>query len=309
MALSHTAFIFPAFVNDFSDLPGENFPGYSEQFNLFLNEAGNIIDLPPGDFNLSSGNHPGDELMVQYYTYLCSCAASVILRKMQIRPEFTAGYSMGIYAALFDAGSITLETGLLLIRNAFQSLRSAITGTACGMAALIGLDRNDIEQLILKSDLRIEITNQNATHSFVLSGLLSDVSALLIAAREEGALHTRDFPVSVPYHYSLLERGANVFAGTMAGLQIAPASNPVLSLIDRKELLSPDDLRNELVRNLYHPLNWLKTQEYLMQLGISRFIECGPSKSLKKNARFIQGDYSFLTLDEISTFFLSASAS
>jgi malonyl CoA-acyl carrier protein transacylase len=293
-------FVFPAFASDYTDHPGNDLPGFFEQFNLFLYEAGNRVDPSLAEFDFESKNYLGDELITQYITYLYSCAASKILREKQIKPEYSAGYSMGIYAALFDAGSINLETGLRFIQYAYQSLKSEIGGTAYGMGTLIGLDKQDIEQLIRKSNFRIEITNQNASHSFVVSGLLNDVSEMLLMAREEGALHARSFTVSVPYHYSRLEKGALFFAQSIVNLEISPPSNPVISLIDQRELKSPDDLRKELTSNLYHPLNWLKTQHWLQQKGICRFIECGPSKGLAKNARFIEGDYRFITLDDVT---------
>jgi malonyl CoA-acyl carrier protein transacylase len=65
---------------------------------------------------------------------------------------------------------------------------------------------------------------------------------------------------------------------------------PIVSLVDQEILLEEDLLKQEVVRNLFTPLNWYQTQLYLQELGVNRFIECGSGKGLVKNARFIEGD-------------------
>jgi len=292
-------FIFPAFADDHSGHRGRELPGLYEQLNLYLNTASKFIDPALGGFDFHQNNFLGDELKNQYISCIYSCASSQILRQMRLSPVYSAGYSMGIYAALFDSNAITLETALEFIRIAYHSLRGTISGTRYGMGTIIGLNREDIEQISRKSNLQVEIANQNASYSFVISGVQQDVSALLSLAKEEGALHTRNIPVSVPYHSNKLKPGAIAFADRTSHLTISLPTNPIVSLIDQKELSTPDDLRQELFRNLFHPLNWLKTTEWFIRQGIQEFIECGPSGDLAKNARFIEGDYRFLTLDKV----------
>jgi malonyl CoA-acyl carrier protein transacylase len=157
------------------------------------------------------------------------------------------------------------------------------------MGALIGLDAWDIQQLIDQSSLGIEITNQNASHSFVVSGLSEDVKKLLSLAREEGALHTRDLAVSVPYHSSYLKDGAMDFAKQVSHLEIGTPNTPVISLIDHISLTTPEIIRRELFRNLFQPLNWLRTMQVMMEHQVLQCYECGPSRGLSKNAKFVTG--------------------
>ena len=70
---------------------------------------------------------------------------------------------------------------------------------------------------------------------------------------------------------------------------------PIVSLVDQDILLEEQSLKDEVVRNLFTSLNWYKTQLYLQELGINRFVECGSGKGIVKNARFIEGDAVFYT--------------
>jgi malonyl CoA-acyl carrier protein transacylase len=286
---NRSAFIFPAFTSDYTDHPGQNMRGFDEQFNKFLHRAAGSIDRELAAFNFVEKTFLEDELRTQYITYLYSCTASFLLRRAQLFPVMTAGYSMGIYAALFDSGSITFEAGLELIRAAFGSLKASLNDRPFGMGTLIGLDDRDIHTLIEQSSLRVEITNQNASHSFVVSGYRDDVHKLMELAKEDGALHTRDLTVSVPYHSSYLEEGAIDFSRQISRVSISAPATPMISLIDQVLLPTPDIIRQEIIRNLFQPLNWFNTMRVMMRSDVSQFIECGPSRGLAKNARFMDG--------------------
>jgi malonyl CoA-acyl carrier protein transacylase len=286
---NHLAFVFPAFTSDYTDHPGMNMPGFTDRFSDLLHHAAKSFDPELAVFSFSGKTFLDDELRTQILTYLYSCTVSSILRNNGIAPKMNAGYSMGIYAALFDAGAISFDTGLNLIRTAYHSLHNSLNNRIFGMGALIGLDAWDIQQLIDQSSFRIEITNQNASHSFVVSGFNEDVKELLALAREEGALHTRDLAVSVPYHSGYLKEGAMDFASQSSQMEIGAPKTPVISLIDQISLTTPEIIRRELFRNLFQPLNWLRTMQVMIEHQVLQCYECGPSRGLSKNAKFVSG--------------------
>ncbi|MEI7895964.1 MAG: ACP S-malonyltransferase [bacterium] len=288
MSDNHVAFVFPAFASDYTDHPGQFMPGFSDQFNAMLSQAVKFDPVLAG-FSFAGNTFLDDELRTQYVTYTYSCAVSGLFRKHHVVPVITAGYSMGIYAALFDSGAISFATGLELIRQAYRSLFQSLKERKFGMGTLIGLDNKDIQQLIDQASLRVEITNQNASHSFVVSGYRDDLQKLMELAKEEGALHTRDLGVSIPYHSSYLEEGAMDFARQIVHLEIGTPLTPVISLIDQIFLSTPGLIMQEVSRNLFHPLNWLSTMQVMREKQVARYAECGPSTGLTKNARFVDG--------------------
>jgi [acyl-carrier-protein] S-malonyltransferase len=294
---NQSAFIFPAFTSDYTDHPGKQIPGFEARFASLLKSAADAVDPSLAGFSFGGQSFLKDELRAQYLTYIYSCTASASLRALGFPPAMIAGYSMGIYASLYDAGSVSFEAGLQLIRLAYQSLMQAIRGGSYGMGSLIGLSGRDIHHLIDLANLRIEITNQNAPHSFVVSGFRDDLGKLMELAREEGALHTRDLEVSIPYHSGYLKEGAMRFAGEINHLEIKKPGNQMISLIDQTFLTSPSIIRQELINNLFYPLNWLRTQHAMLEHNISVFVECGASKGLVKNAKFMEGNFKFYSIN------------
>lgn len=290
-------YVFPAFTDDYSAHPGQTFPGLMERFRSLVEEAASAIDPHLQNFDFQTNNFLQDELRNQFITCLYSCAVSSLLREKFVIPQMSVGFSMGIYAAMVDSGAVSVRAALELIRMAFDSLKEGTLGIHCGMGAIIGLDRKDIEILINQNQLDVEISNQLAPFSFIVSGEYKNIERLLALSKEEGALHTRIFPVTLPYHALLLKSGAQAFAEKIRPIRIGIPANPIISVIDQAVLTTPEALRDELVRNLYHPLNWMATCQRLISQGRCEFIECGPSASLIKNARFVEGDYRFLSFN------------
>ncbi len=288
------AFIFPAFVNDYpDDLLGRD-KDFGAIFRNFLTIAAKTVDPALTSFHPASNDFLEEELRTQYISDILGCSYSQLLKEKNIFPAYSAGYSMGIYAAAFQAGAISFEDGLLLIREAYSSILEIIGETKFGMAAILGLSQSDLEEMISKSFPSIEITNQNSAYSFVLSGNHKEISELMETAKNEGALNTVMLRVSVPYHSRLLAGTAARFEKFIAGnIAIKEPSVRIISLVDQVMIITKEALAHEFVRNLYTRLNWYKTQLKLQESGVKTFIECGPCRNLAKNAKFVEGNSDF----------------
>jgi [acyl-carrier-protein] S-malonyltransferase len=288
-----SAFIFPAFINEYPDNPFDGFLELQDHFQLLLKESSFLVDPGLAEFDFISNNFLSDELRTQYLTYIFSCAVADIFNKQRVLSTYFAGYSVGIYAALVQANALTFADGLVLITQAFKTIKNLVRGRRFGMCSIIGLNRDDIKGLISSHFLQVEITNQNSEFAFVLSGLHEDVQKLLETAVEEGALHTHLLNVSLPYHSSFLKETRHPFGDFAGKVSFTNPQTKIISLIDQHILKDITDIKEELVKNLYTPLNWYKTQSELLRSGVNLFVECGMGKNLVKNSKFIEGDYKF----------------
>lgn len=294
MADKRTAFIFPAFIADYRDDPSGSIPRFSLVFKSLLARAAGFADNGLAGFHRDSNPMTGDELRNQYLSYVYSCACSDVLSVHGAKPSMIAGYSMGIYAALYTAGSISFETGLLFIRSAYESMRRILPGMQYGMGAVIGLSENDILGIFQDSGFSLSIVNRNSWHSFIVSGESPQLEAFMLKAREEGALSAKTLGVSVPYHTGLLKDAASELSGTVAGEELNDPQIPLISLLTRQVITDAQAARNEVIRNIFNPLDWFSTQIEMHRSGILTFTECGPSRALLKNSKFIPGAGKFV---------------
>lgn len=288
-------FLFPAFASDYKDNLSLSIPGYAELFKVFLTRASDSTDSDLTSFDPDSHNFLENELKNQYIAYIQSCTCASILRSKEVKPGIQAYYSMGIYAALFNSGSVTFETGLDLIKSAFTVIRNILQDESFSMCSIIGLNIDDIRHLILLTDQDTEVSNQNGEFSFILSGRLSSLKQIISQAKEEGAIHTGLFAVKVPYHSQFLRETQSGFSEFIGNIRISDPETPILSSLDQILLTTSGQIKSELIRNLYNPFNWYKTHMKLSELGFRIFIECSPVPSLIKIARFIPGEVKYLT--------------
>ena len=293
---TQSAFIFPAFINEYPENPFGGLEELQSRFQYLLTEASSLVDPGLADFDFISNDFLRDELRTQYLTYIYSCAAADILGEKKIIPSYSAGYSMGIYAALVHAQVVAFAEGLLLIRKAYKTIRNAAGDEKYGMCSIIGLSREDLNSMISSLNLHVEITNQNSGFAFVISGLHSGILGLLQAATAEGALHTHLLNVSLPYHSHFLEETKAEFTGFIETICFKEPRTKIISLAGQRILEDPADIKIEVIKNLFTPLNWYQTQAELIRSGVSLFVECGLGKNLVKNSKFIEGEYQFLTL-------------
>jgi len=291
-----SAFIFPAFVHSYPEDPFAGLPGAEDFFTSLLEQVSLHTGFDLTRFNYSFNNLSDNELFTQFITYCYSVTLANILQRKGYNPDFGTGYSMGIYAALVATDVISFADGIDLIKNAHEAITSITGREKYGMCSIIGLNRDDIISVIHTEDLRVGITNQNGEFAFVLSGTKDDIHRFIEYAIAEGALHTREIITSIPYHSALLKETAIPFGFFVNNLVFKQPHYGIVSLIDQKILTDPFQLKQEVIRNLFYPLNWYKTQLKLVNMGVCQFVECGFGNSLAKNSKFIEGDYQFLSV-------------
>lgn len=300
MSQKKLAFVFPPFASDYPDDPFTNLAGFDACFRKFLSRAAEFADPDLIQFAIPSRTFLEDELKTQYISYIQACSLVSWFREKGVVPAYCSGYSMGIYAALFQSEVISFLDGLVLIRQAYKEIKKVTGKQEYGMCAIIGLNQDDLEQLIHIEKLNLKLAIQNSVCSFSISGKAEDILKLTESAQNEGALSTRVLNVSVPYHSIFLKDTAAGFSEFVNQMQFRSLKMPIVSLVDQEILLEEHALKNEVVRNLFTSLNWYETQLYLQELGVNRFVECGSGKGIVKNARFIEGDAVFYTANSFT---------
>lgn len=293
------AFIFPAFITNYTGKEIDFLTQNGVDFNKYISQASKVLgeDLP--EFSYDNSIYQSDELFSQFIAYLFACAMNDVMREKKIVPDYISGYSMGIYASLYAAGSINIEDGLRIIYNAFHFVKDVARFGKYGMGAVVGLTVNDVNEIVNNNNFDIEIINVNNKHSIVLAGIKDDINKFLDLAKEEGAMSVNELTVNIPYHSKYLIQYSQEFSNFIYTMNIKDAEIPVVSTFNQKVCLRSDDLRMDLIHNLTEKINWYKTMQSLIKLNVNTFYEVGAGKDLAKIARFIEGDYELKSIYKI----------
>jgi [acyl-carrier-protein] S-malonyltransferase len=289
------AYLFPAFGMKYKDFSRQCLDGYGDEVAEFLAQASAVVELDmrkferPGDFVLDDPFQ--NDLQEQYVCYVDSCAVGSLLKKRSIACDYVAGYSMGLFAALYHSSAVSFQDGLRLIHHTCTLAHEAVQDDKYGMGVVVGLTADELGALIAENCREVEVADVCGPRVVIASGRHRDLERLLEASVAEGSLHAKLLPVSIPFHASVLCRVEGRIREFLKRIEIRAPACGVVSCVNQKVLSSAEDVRQEAAANVWHPLNWFKTMSRLLELGVGVFVECGLSESLCNLARNLQGDY------------------
>jgi len=232
---------------------------------------------PAADLTLTENAQPA------ILTLSCAVAA-LVEAETGIKPIAAAGLSLGEYSALVAAGMLDFEDAVKLVARRGRYMQEAVPAGVGSMAAIFGLEANQVEEMCLNASGVVEPANYNSPGQLVVSGEKLAVSALVAAAKDAGARRAMELEVSAPFHCSMLQPAADQLAEDLADIEFRPAQFPVLSNVDVKEV-TPDTVRGLLSRQVASPILWQQCVERLAEMGITTLVETGPGKVLTGLAR------------------------
>jgi len=293
--------LFPAFGNEFTGSENQFILEFSSNAKEFFLEASVILKIDFELFNLTNENVIKDELTAQYLTYVYSSIISKVLKHHVKLSPYCAGYSMGLYSALFHSEAISFQDGILLIQKAFELINNDLKKLKYGMASVVGLDINDVDKILKKFEKKVLVANINNKTSFVISGVSEYIKKAVELFKKEGALSVKELPISTPYHTQFVTSATkNKFKDFIKKIKIKKPIFKIVSCLDQRIINSKEEISLELVNNLSKKQDWHSTMIKLINLKNDSFFEAGPGKSLAKISRFIDGEFKFYTIKEIN---------
>jgi [acyl-carrier-protein] S-malonyltransferase len=192
-----------------------------------------------------------------------------LLKQKEIYPDYVAGYSLGEYIALYEAGVFNFTTGLKLLKQRGEIMEQAPPGK---MVALIGCDHIALEQLILTTP-NVEIINDDLNQC-IISGTYTAIAAVISKVEAKKIIPLN---VSKPFHTQLMKSAELVYQQTLRSVSFNPAIIPVLSNLDPVPTTNPLLLKDHLHGHMTKKIRWQETYLLLQQEGIQKIIEISPS--------------------------------
>ena len=229
----------------------------------------------------------GENLAAQASVYLVSTLACRALARRGVQPAATAGYSLGNYAAMVAAGTISYEEALdVLVAVWRETERAGIRGA---MGAIIGARREAVEDecaALRERGRQVWIGNVNASTQFVLTGSAEGVAAALEALRPR-ALSVLPLSMSWPIHSELMRPVAEAIAPLIAGLSTIRDPEVPYYGPEGRAVAGGEEVRRLLGTAFCFPTLWKDTFESMTAAGHRLYLEVGPGELLTKMVRWI----------------------
>jgi len=231
---------------------------------------------------------PAEKLNATNFTQPALLTSSVALWRLLeangvLKPAYLAGHSLGEYSALVCAGVLSLSDAVVLVEKRGEFMQASVPEGVGAMAAVIGLADEKIIAACedAAADEIVSAVNFNSPGQVVIAGHKAAVERAGELCKEAGAKRVLPLPVSVPSHCALMkdaaEKLAKVFETTTFNTPVIPVVNNVDVAIET----DIEKIKAALIKQLYSPVRWTETIEFLAQSKVEKLLEVGPGKVLQ----------------------------
>lgn len=227
---------------------------------------------------------PEDALKQTVNTQPCIVTMSIaaleaLKSQCDIKPDYTAGHSLGEYCAMYCAGVMDLETALKAIQK-----RADLMGQTHGgaMSAVLNASDEALKEALEEASKTgyVDVANYNSPAQVVITGdeaAVAKAGELLLA---KGARRVVPLPVSGAFHSKFMEDAGHKFANFVSELELNNAQVPVITNVDASATTESSDFREKMPKQIYSSVHWTQTIQKMVADGVEIFVEIGPGKVL-----------------------------
>jgi [acyl-carrier-protein] S-malonyltransferase len=195
---------------------------------------------------------------------------------------YVAGHSLGEYSALAAARALSIADAARLLRVRGRAMQKAVAVGAGAMAALIGLELDDVKAIAAEASSvgACAAANDNGGGQVVLSGAKAAVERAVELAKLRGAKRAMMLAVSAPFHCSLMQPAADAMAQALAKVPVQPPIVPLVANVLARPITEPAEIVHCLVEQVTGTVRWRESILFMAQSGVTDFYEIGAGKVL-----------------------------
>ncbi|HSG06039.1 MAG TPA: ACP S-malonyltransferase, partial [Nitrospiria bacterium] len=266
----NTALLFPGQGSQYVGM-GARIAESDEQSGRLFDEASSVLGF---DLLSLCRSGPEERLNLTEFTQpailTASCAAWDLLNREGIKPVFLAGHSLGEYSALVAAGALDFRDAVRVVHKRGQFMQQAVPAGSGAMAAILGMDRSDVELVCREASSKglVSPANYNSPVQTVIGGEKKAVEAASVLARNKGAKRVVPLSVSVPSHCDLMKPAVEKLKPELEKVRFGDLGTPVVTNVDARANSSGEEARDSLLRQLAKPVRWVETIEWMVGEGV-----------------------------------------
>jgi len=233
-----------------------------------------------------------------------------VLRAMEVEgrkptPALVAGHSLGELTALAAAGAMSFEEGLRLVRERGRLMKLAGERSPGGMAAVLKMEDAVVEQACKEATEQtgkdVTVANYNSPGQVVISGDKEALERAIALLKERGGRRIIPLAVSIAAHSPLMAAVVEEYRAVVHDTPFRQPELPVVANISAQPLLNVAEIRDELSGQLTWPVRWRASVQYMIEQGVTRFVEIGPKDVLSKLVKRIDRSVAAVSVGNVES--------
>lgn len=229
--------------------------------------------------------------------------SSALLQALNnLNADYTMGHSLGEYVSLVASGVLKFDDAVQIVRKRGQLMAVASPDGVGSMAAVLGLDFDDVNAICQKlstDEEIIEPANINSPGQIVVSGHKTLIDKLVAEGKALGAKRVLPLAVSGPFHSSMMQVIKDDFAEYIEQFDWNDAQFPVVQNVHAKGETDANVIKDNMIKQLYSPVQFIDSTQWLIDQGVDHFIEIGPGKVLSGLIKKINRDVKITSIQTL----------
>jgi len=252
---------------------------------------------------------PQEELTLTYHAQPALLTVSSMITERLIRagvrPDYTAGHSLGEYSALVASNVLEFPKAVEVVHKRGLFMNEAVPAGEGAMAAILGMDADKLEEVTddaTNSAGVVQLANLNCPGQIVISGTKAGVEKAGELAKERGAKRAIPLDVSGPFHSELMRSASHDLAKVLSDSFLLNAKIPVVTNFRAEPETNATQLQDMLIHQLYSPVLWEQSVRKMIDLGVTTFVEVGPGKVLSGLVKKIDRSVTVIPVHDLASF-------
>lgn len=268
---------------------GKDFYEQSETARAVIDKATELLDIDMKALCFEENDKLDQTEYTQAALVTVCLAMEHVLRERGLKPDVTAGLSLGEYCAIASAGGMTTEDAITTVRKRGILMQNAVPGGKGSMAAVLGLTGEAIETAIENID-GVSIANYNCPGQIVITGWKESVEKASEVLKEAGAKRVLPLNVSGPFHSPMLEEAGKELGKVLENVELSPLEIPYVTNVTAQYVTDISETKELLAKQVASSVRWQQSIENMIADGADIFVEIGPGRTLAGFMRKINRD-------------------
>ena len=276
--MSKTAFIFPGQGAQKAGMGKDFYDRYDTARQVF-EDASQWLDLDMKELCFEENDRLDSTEYTQAAMVTTCLAMEKVMEEQGLCPDVTAGLSLGEYCAIEVAGGLSLKDAITTVRKRGILMEQAVPAGQGAMAAVLGLEANQIEAVIQGID-GVSIANYNCPGQIVITGVKAAVEESALKLKEAGAKRVLPLNVSGPFHSAMLREAGEKLGEVLELVDVTALKIPYVTNVTAEYVTDCGEIKGLLSRQISSSVRWQQSVEAMIDNGVDTFVEIGPGKTL-----------------------------
>ena len=276
--MSKIAFIFPGQGAQKAGM-GKDFYEQSETARRIIDRASELLDIDMKALCFEENEKLDQTEYTQAALVTVCMAMEKVLEEKGLKPDVTAGLSLGEYCAVASAGAMSTEDAIKTVRKRGILMETAVPKGKGAMAAVLGMENEAVEEIVGKID-GVTVANYNCPGQIVITGWTEAVDKAAKALKDAGARRVMILNVSGPFHSPMLQKAGEELQKVLEEVELKPLAIPYVTNVTAGYITDSSQTKELLSRQVASSVRWQQSMERMIEDGVDTFVEIGPGRTL-----------------------------